>query len=65
MVRVALRVLEDGDLTHVLATAVGGARGVVVLDATVRADGVLYARTDLLRVLGLGGGRYESVREAR
>ncbi len=55
----AVTVIHDGGLVHLRATA----GELVLLDATLDAGGVRYARTGLLRELGLGGGRYEVVRD--
>lgn len=63
---VAVTVVHDGGLVHWRAAAGEGEGGgaVVLLDATLDAGGVRYARTGLFGALGLGGGRYEVVRGA-
>ena len=59
---VTVAVIHDGGLVHWRAAAGEGGGAVVLLDATLDAGGVRYARTGLFGALGLGGGRYEVVR---
>ena len=51
--------MQDEDLVHLQAAA-----GQDEFVATLRGDAVLYARSTVLERVGVGGGRYEVVRQA-